>query len=120
MEDSKFTASLFKVVFTPDNRTIHFDINGVSSIDNKNVTAHITLFAYGYKAIEMDVDPCKTELKGFCPMAPGIIDLISNFPEVGDDLIDGIPGEYGCWSFHHIVYCILTYWPQALHSRYKI
>lgn len=92
MENSKFTASLFKVVFTPDNRTIHFDINGVSSIDNKNVTAHITLFAYGYKAIEMDVDPCKTDLKGFCPMAPGIIDLISNFPEVGDDLIDGIPG----------------------------
>ena len=92
MTDSKFTASLFQVFFTPDNRTLHFDINGVSSIKNQNVTAILEVYAYGYKAIQTEINPCDQDLRGMCPMTEGVIDLNSNIPDISQEVIDQIPG----------------------------
>lgn len=93
-ENSNFTASLFNVVFTPDNNTLSFDIVGVSSI-NGNVTAELEVIAYGYTAVKETLDPCEMDLAGLCPMSTGQINIESNI-QVSDSVINNIPGiAYG-------------------------
>lgn len=88
---SNFTASLFDVVFTPDNNTLTFDIVGVSSISG-NVTAEIQVIAYGYTALSETLDPCaSTSLNGMCPMNTGDIDIESNLI-LSSDVTSAIPG----------------------------
>lgn len=76
-ENSSFTASLFNVVFTPNNDTITFDIVGVSSIQG-NVSFGIEVTAYGYLLLKETLDPCNMNLNGMCPMSTGQIDIQSN------------------------------------------
>ncbi|KAI9735833.1 MAG: hypothetical protein M1834_001298 [Cirrosporium novae-zelandiae] len=90
MDNSSFTASLFNVVFTPDNNTISFDIVGVSSISG-NVTAELQVIAYGYNILSETLDPCSMDLSGMCPMNTGQINIESNL-EVSDSVISNIPG----------------------------
>ncbi|KKY14598.1 hypothetical protein UCRPC4_g06685 [Phaeomoniella chlamydospora] len=89
-ENSNFTASLFDVVFTPDNNTLAFEIVGVSSIQG-NVTAVLEVIAYGYTALKETLDPCEMDLSGLCPMSTGQINIESNI-EVSDSVIENIPG----------------------------
>lgn len=91
MDNSKFTASLFKVSFNPDTRVIDFDINGISEI-NSNVTANLQVYAYGYKVMDQLLDPCKSGMRGMCPMSEGVIDLESSIDNISQDVIDNIPG----------------------------
>ena len=93
--NSSFTASLFDVIFTPDNRTFTFDIVGVSSVQG-NVTFGIDVIAYGLSVIKKQFDPCTMEdASGLCPMATGQIDIKSNF-QLEQDIVDQIPGiAYG-------------------------
>ena len=77
-DNSSFTASLFNVVFTPNNNTLTFDIVGVSSIQG-NVTFGIEVSAYGYTIIKETIDPCTdASLSGLCPMSTGQLDIQSN------------------------------------------
>jgi Transient receptor potential (TRP) ion channel/ML-like domain len=93
-DNSNFTATLFNVVFTPDNRTLSFDVVGVSSIEG-NVTAELQVIAYGFTALKQTLDPCTMDLGGLCPMSTGPIDINSNIP-IGQDVITKIPGiTYG-------------------------
>lgn len=93
-ENSSFTATLFDVVFTPDNKSLAFNIIGVSSISG-NVTAELDLVAYGYTALKRTLDPCTSDLEGMCPMNTGQIKIKSNIP-LGDDVIKNVPGiAYG-------------------------
>jgi len=94
-DNSSFTASLFNVVFFPDNRTLQFDINGVSSVQG-NVTFGYEVVAYGLSVIKDKVDPCTIkDMSGMCPMATGEIDILSNF-QFSQETIDQIPGiAYG-------------------------
>jgi hypothetical protein len=93
-DNSSFTASLFNVVFTPNNRTITFDIVGVSSIQG-NVTFGIDVTAYGYSFINETLNPCDMNLAGMCPMATGQIDIQSNI-QLDQSTVDAIPGiAYG-------------------------
>src|SRR5436190_11061713 len=71
-DNSNFTASLFNVVFTPNNGSIAFDIVGVSSIQG-NVTVIAQVIAYGYTALNETINPCTSGLGGFCPMSTGQI-----------------------------------------------
>ncbi|KAF2087684.1 DUF907 domain protein [Saccharata proteae CBS 121410] len=76
--NSSFSATLFDVVFTPDNNTLSFNIVGVSDISG-NVTAELEVYAYGYKALSKTLDPCSSDdLKGLCPMNTGQINIDSN------------------------------------------
>ena len=75
--NSSFTATLFNVIFTPDNNSLAFNILGVSSISGY-VTAEIDFIAYGYLAVKEILDPCSSHLEGLCPMNTGQINIESN------------------------------------------
>ncbi|POS85692.1 putative flavin carrier protein 2 [Erysiphe pulchra] len=93
-DNSSFTASLFNVIFTPKNKTITFDIVGVSSIQG-NVSFAIEVKAYGYSVVKRVLDPCEMGLPGMCPMSTGQIDILSNI-QLEDNTINQIPGiAYG-------------------------
>ncbi|KAF2093813.1 TRP-domain-containing protein [Rhizodiscina lignyota] len=76
--NSKFSATLFNVLFTPNNGTLAFTINGVSAISG-NVTAQIDVIAYGLNIYSTVIKPCDNkDFAGLCPMNTGPIDLKSN------------------------------------------
>ncbi|EON68681.1 hypothetical protein W97_07939 [Coniosporium apollinis CBS 100218] len=89
--NSRFSATLFNVIFTPDNRTLSFEIVGVSAIQG-NVIAEFEVIAYGYTAIKQRLNPCESaDLKGLCPMNTGTINIESNVP-LSDEVVRHIPG----------------------------
>lgn len=93
MANSSFSATLFNVVFTPDNKTLTFNIVGVSDISG-NVTADLEVFAYGFRALKQTLDPCSSgDLKGLCPMNTGQINIESNVM-LDEDTIKNVPSEY--------------------------
>ncbi|KAI1416166.1 TRP-domain-containing protein [Hypoxylon sp. FL1857] len=89
-EDSMFTASLFKVVYTPNNNTAFLNIVATSSVEG-SVVFDIAISAYGYTIIQTTIDPCKVGLAGLCPMTAGKIPLKFNLP-VGEEAASQIPG----------------------------
>lgn len=92
--NSSFTATLFNVVFTPDNGSLAFEVNGISSISGY-VNAEIDVLAYGYNALQQSFNPCDEGLQGMCPMNTGPIDDKFNI-DVGQDVVRQIPGiAYG-------------------------
>ena len=97
-DNSNLTATLFNVIFTPDNRTVSIHIVGVSSISGK-VTADVEVIAYGHSIMKQTLDPCdeanKETLSGFCPMVTGQLDYDFIIPEISEDVISAIPGRLG-------------------------
>lgn len=87
--NSLFTATLFNVIFTPNNGSLAFDIVGVSSISG-NVSADIEVVAYGLSIFKKPLDPCTSNLQGMCPMNTGQINIQSNFI-VSSDIVSKIP-----------------------------
>ncbi|KAL8949817.1 MAG: hypothetical protein Q9222_004104 [Ikaeria aurantiellina] len=93
-ENSSFTATLFNVVFTPDNGSLAFDVVGVSSISGY-VNAEVDVIAYGYRILHEPFDPCKENLQGMCPMNTGQIKNKFNLP-ISKDVVNQVPGiAYG-------------------------
>lgn len=91
MTNSSFSATLFNVAFTPDNRTLTYDIKGISSINTK-VLAEMELIAYGFPVMKEDMKPCENkELSGMCPMVAGNMDISSNL-DISADVMSKIPG----------------------------
>ncbi|KAL7267019.1 putative flavin carrier protein 3 [Rhizina undulata] len=91
MTDSGFTATLFNVSFTPDNRILNININGVSSL-NGNVTASLQVIAYGYTALSKTISPCEMDgFGGMCPMSQGQITIESQIT-IEESVSDQIPG----------------------------
>ena len=89
--NSGFTATLFDVVWTPDNGTLSYNINGISSITGK-VIADLQVIAYGYTAFNQTIDPCTSaDLSSLCPMNPGQIIINSN-SQFSKSVVSGIPG----------------------------
>ncbi|KAI9684406.1 MAG: hypothetical protein M1829_002216 [Trizodia sp. TS-e1964] len=88
-DNSSFTATLFHVVFTPENNSIAFDVVGVSAIQG-NVTAEIQVYVYGYSAFKQLIDPCKQNLPGLCPMSTGQIKITTNF-NVAPSVVAQVP-----------------------------
>lgn len=93
--NSSLTASLFNVVFTPDNRTMTFNIIAVSSIQG-NVTFNVQVTAYGLNIFHETIDPCTTQsFLGMCPMVAGQLDIPSNI-QIDQASVNRIPGiAYG-------------------------
>lgn len=89
-DNSGFSASRFKVVFTPNNNTAFVSIVATSSIHGY-VNFDVTVTAYGYQIIKQTVDPCKTSLSGLCPMVAGKIPLDLNLA-LGDGVATQVPG----------------------------
>jgi hypothetical protein len=89
-DDSSFTASLFNVVYTPNNNSASVDIVATSSVEGY-VKFDISLIAYGYEITRQKVDPCTIGLSGMCPMTAGKIPLNFNL-DVGSSAASQIPG----------------------------
>jgi len=89
-ENSGFSASLFKVTLTPNNKMVNVDIVAVSSVEGY-VAFDVLLLAYGFQVIHMVVNPCELGLAGLCPMTAGKIPLNFNLP-VSDEALAQIPG----------------------------
>lgn len=90
MDNSSLSATLFQVVFTPDNRTLKFDIIGITTI-NGNVSISLTLIAYGLSVLTKTLNPCDANLAGLCPMSTGQLDLPGTL-QVPQSVINSIPG----------------------------
>ncbi|KAF2748422.1 TRP-domain-containing protein [Sporormia fimetaria CBS 119925] len=90
-ENSDFSATLFNVAFTPNNRSLGFTVEAVSQIEGR-IDAEFELFVYGYPAMKQNLKPCDNEeLRGLCDMIPGKIDLSSNI-DIPPDVMSAIPG----------------------------
>ena len=94
--DSKFTATLFDVAFTPSNGTLQWNINGVSSITGK-VIIQVNVLAYGLNIYTTTIDPCEagSGLAGMCPMTEGPLDMDSNaaIPSSALSQVPGMPAR---------------------------
>ncbi|KAF7556109.1 hypothetical protein G7046_g6375 [Stylonectria norvegica] len=89
-QDSGFTASLFNVVYTPNNGSANVNVVVTSSIQGK-VVFDVSIAAYGYEFIRQTVDPCDIGLAGLCPMVSGKIPFEFNI-DVGDAAAAQLPG----------------------------
>lgn len=71
-DNSGFSASLFDVVYTPNNNSIAVDMTASSTVQGY-VIFDFTVSAYGYDIIRKTIDPCTAGdgFLGFCPMSPG-------------------------------------------------
>ena len=85
-----FTATYFNVRFTPNNRSLSFSFDGVSSISGK-VNAELVLDAYGYTVLRKTLDPCEMKLNGLCPMNTGQLDVPDATLEMPESVISSVP-----------------------------
>lgn len=69
-EGSGFSASLFQVVFTPNNASASIDMVATITVEGM-VVFDISISAYGYEFMRRTINPCETDLVGLCPMKRG-------------------------------------------------
>ncbi|KAK5987260.1 Flavin carrier protein 2 [Cladobotryum mycophilum] len=89
-QDSSLQASLFNLVYTPQNNSASINMVATSSVQGK-VHFDISASAYGYTFLRQTVDPCDINLAGLCPMVSGKIAFGFNLP-VSPDAAKQIPG----------------------------
>ena len=88
--NSSFTASLFNVVFTPNNNSASVEVVATSSVHGA-IMFELEISAYGYAFLHQTLDPCKMNLGGLCPMSAGHLQFTFN-QEIGKDAVSQIPG----------------------------
>lgn len=104
---SNFTATLFNVAYTPKNNSIAVNINGVSSIVG-NVTAQLSVTAYGFNIVNQTLNPCEMDLAGFCPMQTGQINIETNI-DLPADVSKNVPGiAYSVPDLDGVVRVVVT------------
>lgn len=93
MANSQVSANTFDVVFSPDNRTVSFDIDAITTLDGHFV-AKVTVVAYGIDIITEKIDLCKlgSSTSPICPLAPGRIAGLKGTQELSESLVKQIPG----------------------------
>ena len=75
-DHSDFSASLFNVVYYPDNNTASINIVATSSVQGY-VKFDVSASAYGYNFVNTVLDPCSVDnLAGLCPMIAGKIQIL--------------------------------------------
>ncbi|KAF1917702.1 hypothetical protein BDU57DRAFT_174496 [Ampelomyces quisqualis] len=91
MENSAFSATLFNVALTPNNRSLSYKIEGISNISGR-IEAEMELLVYGFRAMAQKLEPCgNKELEGMCPMNAGPLVINSNL-DLSEDVMAQIPG----------------------------
>jgi hypothetical protein len=93
MPNSNFSATLFRVVFTPDNGTLSFQLNGVSQISGK-VLLDFQVLGYGYSVFHKTMDPCDdVTLAGLCPMNQGAIPNLPSNAQLPASTVAQVPSK---------------------------
>ncbi|KAK7207991.1 DUF907 domain-containing protein [Myxozyma melibiosi] len=90
MDDSDFSASLFNLILTPNNRTVSLDVVATSTLSG-NISAHLEVFAYGISIFNYKLDPCDLDISQLCPISPGQFDIETDFT-LSQSVINDIPG----------------------------
>lgn len=92
MSDSALTASYFDVKFYPENYTVVFDVDATTTISG-NVTAKVTVIAYGINVISETFSLCDLGMSSLCPLSSGTnrIEVDSNYV-ISSSIADMIPG----------------------------
>lgn len=90
MDNSLVSANYFKVSFSPNNRTVTYDVSIASDVQGY-VQAEVEVYAYGIKIITENIDPCKVNIGSFCPLVPGALDIQSS-SQIKASIINDIPG----------------------------
>ncbi|PBP16905.1 calcium-related spray protein [Diplocarpon rosae] len=91
VDDSKITASLFNVVFTPGNQTLSVKVQAESTVSG-NVTFKVQAAAYGYTFLRETLDPCTYQgLTTLCPLDQLEIGFDETFSNISTSLIGDIP-----------------------------
>ena len=94
-DNSTFTASLFDIVFTPDNRSVAISVVGDSSVQG-NVTLRVKAAAYGYEFLDENLNPCTQGFQSLCPLNDLQINFDSIYSNLSMNVIGRIPGvAYG-------------------------
>jgi hypothetical protein len=88
--NSSFTASLFTIVFTPNNRRLALNVVGESTTTG-NVTFKVQATAYGYTFLTESLDPCTLGLSSMCPMSKIQTGFDTTFSNISLSIIDKIP-----------------------------
>lgn len=89
MENSLVSANYFNISFTPDNRTLTYDIS-INSDVRGYFLAEVDFYAYGIKVVSETIDPCQVDIGNFCPLAPGPVDIRSS-SQIEEKVIHEIP-----------------------------
>ncbi|MBE3045819.1 hypothetical protein IMZ48_25400 [Candidatus Bathyarchaeota archaeon] len=82
-DNSGFSASLFHVVFTPNNGTASIDMVATITVDGM-VEFDISVFIYGYEYTRQVINPCEIGLAGLCPMQRGRLAIPPFNIDLGD------------------------------------
>ena len=86
-----FTATLFNVIFTPDDYKLTYVIDAISTIEG-NVTAEIQIIAYGITAYNTTINPCESaDLTALCPLSAGVIPNINSTTQLSPSIVNQIP-----------------------------
>jgi hypothetical protein len=106
MTNSSFSATLFNVVFTPDNASLAFNLNGVSQI-SQYVQLEFQVLGYGYNVYHKTIDPCSdATLKGLCPMNQGPIPNLRSNAQLPADTVSQVPSTSPSvppWRIHYLL-----------------
>ena len=90
MENSQLSANSFDVSFSPDDRSLHYDLDMTTQIDSY-IYAYVDVYAYGFKIITENFDVCSMGWKQFCPVHPGNIQ-IDSIEYIAEKYVKMIPG----------------------------
>lgn len=90
MEGSQLTANNFDVVFDPDDGSLRYTLDITTDVSGY-VVAVAEVYAYGFKIINKEIDPCNIDWKQFCPLYPGVIE-IDSIEYISKEYVDMIPG----------------------------
>jgi hypothetical protein len=96
MDNSGLKATFFRVVFTPDNRTLTFRIDGGSEISDR-VLLDLEVSGYGWNVFDKVIDPCDggdSALKGLCPMKVGDLPNVWSNAQIPGDALKQVPGKF--------------------------
>jgi hypothetical protein len=106
MQNSALHASYFRVVFTPDNRTLTFRINGDSQVSD-HIKLDLEVSGYGWNVFQKVIDPCEggngpdNALKGVCPMRAGPLADMSSNAQLPADALKQVPSKSNEMYWQH-------------------
>lgn len=89
-QDSKVYPKYFNVTLNPEKGVLDYDVDLDTNIEGK-IDVEVFVYAYGFKAIQESVDVCGLNLRQFCPMHKGDLQVHGNY-HLSKSIIKKIPG----------------------------
>jgi hypothetical protein len=131
MQNSGLAATYFRTIFTPDNKTLQFEINGDSQVSD-HVFLDVRVIVYGFNAFSKVLDPCdpsEDALKGLCPMRAGALPQLKSDNVLDLDALKKIPSAFSrpillsprplTWERYRLLHSGPGWQSTTLHQLYQ-